>query len=185
MLLLVSYHNTPHMRKIIIIALAIVLAGTVKASDTLIRVIPEAKIRIDLPNNSWHMTSKETNNGVTVYFFKRDPITDSLKRKIIPNIGIIVEKVDEKTDVVTWSVVKRANMPLEVDKMFIHGDGLITFKNAVGYKGRYTDGLEHTIYVIHAINNNMGIQLIFDSTTSVFDQVDKEFQEVMKSFKKA
>ena len=173
------------MRKLIIIAIAIASLGSAKASDTLIRVIPEAKIMIDLPNNSWHMASKETNNGVTVYFFKRDPITDSLKRIIIPNIDIIVEKVDEKADIVTWSITKRANMPLDVDKMFLPGEGLINFKNAVGYKGKYTDAIEHTVYVIHAINNKMGIQLIFDSTTSVFGEVDKEFQKVMKSFRKA
>jgi len=174
------------MKKFLLAIFAVVTFGSVRASDTLTRSIPEAKIMIDLPNSSWHLAGKQTNNGKTVYFFKRDPLTDSAQRVIIPNIGVIVEKVDGKMDVVTWSVLKRANMPLEVDKMFIHGEGMISFLNAVGYKGKYVDDakLEHTVYVIHAINNKMGIQLIFDSTTSVFDQVDKEFQKVLKSFRK-
>jgi hypothetical protein len=89
-------------------------------------------------------------------------------------------------DIITWSVNKRGSAPFDVDKVFIHGDGPINFLNAVAYKGKYVDEykLEHTVYVVHAINNNMGIQVIFDATTSVFDQVDKEFQTTMKSIRK-
>ena len=173
------------MKKLLLIIVLSFSFIFLRASDTLTHVIKEGNITVDLPNNNWKLYSHEQHNGMIIYLFKRVPITDSSGMNIIPNIGIIIETVDSKLDVVTYSVEKRANMPLDIDEMFIHEDGKINFKNAVGYKAKYYDppSLQHTVYVIHAINKGKGIQFILDATTSVFGEVDKEFQYVIKSIR--
>lgn len=148
-------------------------------------LIEEAKISIKLPNDSWELKNKVDQNGIQVYFFKREPIIDSIGREVIPNISIIVEDVNNNLDVVTYSALKRSQVKFKVIEVFIHEDELIDFKNAVGYKGKYNDQFgEHTVYIVHAINNNKGLQIIFDVLTGLFDNLDSEFKITLKSIKK-
>jgi len=70
------------------------------------------------------------------------------------------------------------------EKVFIQKDGIIDLKNAIGYKGKYSDTFgEHTVYIIHGINNSKGIQIIFDVLTNLFDKLDPEFKVTLKSLK--
>ncbi len=147
--------------------------------------IKEAGISINLPNSKWHLTDSEENNSRAVYIFKREAIIDNSNTQIIPNIAVIIEDVDENTDVIEYSIVKRTKTPFDVSETFIHGDGKLNYKNAVGYKGTYKDqrSILHTIYVVHAINKNKGIQLILDTTSETFAEIDPEFLAVLKSLK--
>jgi hypothetical protein len=148
-------------------------------------LIEEAKLSLKLPNEKWELKDKVDQNGMQVYFFKREPVKDSLGRDVIPTISVIVEDVNKNLDAVTYSVMKRGQVNFKVMEVFIHEDGLIDFKNAIGYKGKYTDKYgDHTLYVIHAINNNKGLQIIFDVLTVLFEDLDPEFKITLKSIKK-
>jgi hypothetical protein len=148
--------------------------------------IKEAKIKIDLPNKLWALADKQSNNDVTVYYFKREFIEDEDGRKIIPNIGVVVEDVENDLDVVIYSAAKRAKINFEVSEVYTSDGGKIGFANAIGYKGKYNDnrGLAHTIYVVHGVNGNKGFQVICDATTSVADKVEGEFLASLKSLRK-
>lgn len=148
--------------------------------------LKEAKVKIDLPNDSWFLADKQENKGMTIYFFKRHPIEDDEGRKIIPNISVIIEDVDKGLDAVAYSAMKRSRVNFEVLEVFTHTNGQIEFQNAVGYKGKYVDtgGLAHTIYVVHGINGKKGLQFICDVTTNILDQVDNEFMATLKSIRK-
>ena len=165
---------------------SLVLVTTAFASAELTRKITEANIEIDLPNDSWFLADKQTQNGTGVYFFKRNPVADSEGRQIIPNIAVIVEDVEEGTDAIAYSALKRLNVGFKVLKVHTHEDGLINFQNAIAYKGSYVDQgkLDHTIYIVHGINGDKGLQIIFDATTDVFDKVEGEFLTTLKSIRK-
>jgi hypothetical protein len=121
--------------------------------------------------------------GMVIYVFKRDPISDSSGRSIIPNFAVVIETIEPNTDVVTYSVNKRANNAFDVTNMFTHEEGTIKLINAVGYKGTYTNGLAHAVYVIHAINGNKGFQVILHTTTDTFGTVDAEFLAILHSLR--
>jgi hypothetical protein len=147
--------------------------------------IEEAKISLNLPNEKWELKDKVDQNGMQIYFFKREPIVDSIGREVIPNISVIVEGVNKNLDVVTYSAMKRSKVNFDVIDVFIRDDGVIDFKNAIGYKGKYVDQFgEHTVYVIHAINNGKGLQIFFDVLTELFNELDNEFKLTLKSIKK-
>ncbi len=146
-------------------------------------IFKEAHIKLNIPNSKWHQQPREEKNGFIIYAFKRDPIRDSLHRNIIANAAVVIEKIDPKTDVVTYSVNKRATGFFSVTQMFTHDDGKINYLNAVGYKGTYIDkiGVNHTVYVVHAINEDKGMQIILDTTTETFPAIDTEFSQILKS----
>jgi hypothetical protein len=153
--------------------------------DTLVCTVPEAKVRFTLPNEHWQWHNRVEVNHRTVYTYKREPITDSAGRNIIPNIAIIVENAPDEKDVVAYSVQKRGDVPFDVTEMFMYQDGKIHFQNAVGYKGKYVEGgIEHTVFVVHALNSHMGIQLILDATSEIFRQIEPEFTRTLKSFQR-
>ena len=155
-------------------------------SGDLTHELKEGKIKIDLPNESWFLADKQEDNGMTIYFFKREPIEDPEGRQIIPNIAVIIEDVEKDTDAVAYSALKRSRVNFEVSEVFTHEKGPIRFQNAVGYKGKYVDkgGLDHTIYVVHGINGNKGLQVICDATTNIFDKMEDEFLIALKSVRK-
>ncbi len=163
----------------------IFLANNSNAADSTY-FFKEANIKINVPNSVWHLQPSQEKNSYIIYSFKRDPIVDSLDRSIIPNIAVIIEKVSPRTDVVTYSINKRAKMNIHVEQTFVKGDGIINFINAVGYKGSYVDGnsQKHIVYVIHAINGDKGIQLILDTTSETFLLVNPDFLSVLESFRK-
>ena len=157
----------------------------VLTTDPLVQNIKEAKLKINLPNAEWFLADRIDKGNLVVYQYKRSPIEDDEQRKIIPNIAVIVEEIDKKTDVMAYSLMKRLKTPFEVDEVFIHDSGRIDFKNAIAYRGHYTDGegMEHTIYIVHAISNKKGIQVIMDTTSNILDQVDSEFLSALKSIR--
>jgi hypothetical protein len=156
--------------------------GQLYATDS-VYLFKEARIKLSIPKSHWHLQPKQEKNGYIIYVFKRDPILDSSNRNIIPNAAVIIEKVDPKTDVVTYSVNKRANNGFSVMEMILPSEGRIDYANAVGYKGTYTDELSHTVYVVHAIHGDKGIQIILDTTTETFSSMDPEFLQILKSIK--
>jgi len=155
-------------------------------TDTLTENLKEANIKIDLANDSWFLADKQETRGMTIYFFKRKPIEDNEGRQIIPNISIIIEDVEKNLDVVTYSALKRSKVNFKVREVFTHDNGTIKYENAIGYKGSYVDKneLDHTVYIVHGINGEKGLQFIFDVTTNILDQVDNEFLTTLKSIRK-
>src|SRR5215471_12378752 len=77
------------------------------ATDS-VYLFKEAKIKVNIPNSHWHLQPRQEQNGFIIYTFKRDPILDGSNRTIIPNVAVIIEKISPKTDVVTYSINKRA-----------------------------------------------------------------------------
>ncbi|HEV2482180.1 MAG TPA: hypothetical protein VGS79_21090 [Puia sp.] len=171
--------------RLAVVFFSLFLAKATFAGDS-VYLFKEANIKIDIPSTIYHLRPRQEQNGFIIYVFKREPIQDSAERSIIPNVAVVIENVDPKMDVVTYSVTKRGNGAFDVDKMFIHGDGIIDFVNAVGYQGSYTDqnNMKHTVYVVHAINGDKGIQIIMDTTSDTFPSIDPEFRKILKSIRK-
>jgi hypothetical protein len=171
--------------KSVIIGLLTLTAQALLTGD-LTQELKEAKIKVDLPNDSWYLASKQDVNEVVVYNFKRKPIEDNEGRQIIPNISVIIENVDNELDAVTYSALKRSKVNFKISEVFTHESGLIGLQNAIGYKGTYTDkgGLDHTVYIVHCINNKKGVQLICDTTTDILDKMESEFLMTLESIRK-
>ena len=157
--------------------------GKLWAQDSVF-TFKEANLKLAIPNSHWHLQPREEKNGFVIYVFKRDPIQDSANRNIIPNAAVVIEKIDPKMDVISYSMNKRATAAFDVTKVFSHEDGTITYLNAVGYQGTYSDALAHTVYVVHAKNGDKGVQIILDTTTETFTVMDPEFLQILKSIRK-
>lgn len=165
------------------IGLCLIALNTTAQNKALTYDVPEAKIKFDLPNESWKLNQKEEGK---FHLFKREPIEDDAGLKIIPNLAIVIEDVEPGLDVVTYSVLKRTKVSFEVVEVFTHEKGTIDFINAIGYRGKYKDqgGLDHSIIMLYAINEGKGIQFIFDTTTSIEETMRAEFDHVLKSIRK-
>jgi len=147
--------------------------------------LKEGGISIDLANDAWSLDTKQNQSGTIVYWFKRQPVEDSQGRQVIPNIAVLIEEVGDDVDVVTYTAMKRSRVAFDVQEVFTHEGGRMTFKNAIGYKGTYTDrgGLDHTVYIVHGLNEGKGLQVICDTTTDILDRLDDEFLLTLKSIR--
>lgn len=167
--------------KTIIIGLLTIISFSDKTE-----IIKDANIKLDF-SEEWFLADKPGNENIQGYVFKRQPITDKTGLHVIPNIGVWVETIDPKTNIVIYSAQKQLATPFKVTSMFVRDDPKkeveFNFVNGVGFKSEYTDkkGRPHNTYYIYLINGDKGIQIIFDSTTSVFDIADKEFKRTIKS----
>jgi len=98
----------------------------------------------------------------------------------------MIEEVENGTDAITYSALKRIKLNFEVLEVFTHESGEINFQNAIGYKGKYVDkaGLDHTLLIVHGVNENKGFQIICDATSNIMDQVEKKFLVSLQSIRK-
>jgi len=146
--------------------------------------IIEANLSLTLPNESWVLLKKQDVNNLTVYFYKRESIPDSLGRTVIPTISVVIEGVSKDVDVITYSMMKRSKMQFNVDKVFTNQEGSLDLKTAIGYKGTYSDKFgEHLLYIVHAVNNEKGIQIIMDALSLISSKIEPEFKVALKSLK--
>ena len=152
--------------------------------------ITEANFTIQLPNEEWELASKGEGN-MTSYIFKRNPITDSEGREIIPAIMIFIEDASKyEQDVTSYTLAKRLQFQgkgITVDNVMIHEneDYPISYKNSFFTMCSYTDnGLAHILYMIHIITEeNKGIQIYMDMTKDLVNDYSGEFWSAMKSIK--
>lgn len=145
-------------------------------------IIEEAKIKFALPNTYWSFKEKVNNDSFTVYTYIRDYIVDSAGRKIDSQISIILEPITVDISPIEYSIQKRIELPFDVVNVFSHEDGSMQFEYGVGFQGKYEDrGIEHRIYIVHGIHNNMGIVLIMDTTEELSDIVAPEFLKTLKT----
>src|SRR6478609_198240 len=145
--------------------------------------LKQAGLTVTLPNKEWKLYEEKELAKSYVCVFKRAALTDTSGNEIIPNIAVISEEVDASMDVVSYSIRLRNKTGFNVTHALTSADLKCPCKNLIAYQGTYSDrkGFSHTIYVIYIIKNNVGIQIVLDTTTDLFPKCDKEFRKFMKS----
>jgi hypothetical protein len=150
------------------------------------------KFAYTLPSNKWNLVQSDEDNNLkrALFRYRREAITDSNGNKIMPNIAFVFEEVDKKIDVVNYSVAVRIRTGAifkNIKSMFVPGDdsNLLKIDNALGYVIEYidTNNVSHTVDIVHALNNGIGIQVIMDTTTDLYPTVKSEFDSTLKSLK--
>ena len=139
--------------------------------------IIENKLIFEIPNEEWFRNKFVENSSVIWHSFQRNPIKNKNGTNIFPNISFLVEEAGDLTDVILYSLQKRRKMPFDMDSTFIHEDGRLKIKNAIGYLGHtvYEDGSKHTVLIVHALVDKKGIQIVMDMTSDLYDEYGKEF----------
>ena len=146
-------------------------------------VVKEAGMQFSLPDSLWEPGTRTEPGSMTLYSYKRKPITDSLNRGIVANVSILIEHVEKGLDVISWSSDRRKQVPFKVTKVLSKEKGYLSARHAIGYEGSYVDSkkINHRIFIVYAIHQNKGLQMICDATESVWTQVEPEFLSGIKS----
>jgi hypothetical protein len=154
--------------------------------------IPEARMTLTLPNQKWKLAT-HSDTGPAEYVFKREPITDSSGRQIIPAIMVYVEDAEKyQQDVTLFSITKSGpflQRGVKIDQTLIQSkkEYPLTYKNAFFIKASYTQGgLAHILYMIHIINKgNKGIQVYLDMTKELEEKYGQEFWTTIRSIRES
>lgn len=125
------------------------------------------------------------------FMYSRKAIVDNAGVSVSPKVAFIFEQVPPIPDALDAATVSdyvilyslnvrtRWTIPTTIDKVYSPGDNLFPWKKAIGYKAHYNDNMEHTIFLVHGLVNDngktYGVQVIMDSTSSVFPEVETEF----------
>jgi hypothetical protein len=113
--------------------------------------------------------------------FKHTPIKDPQGRDIEPVIAAICEPVADSSDVIMYSIRKRAQVPFDVKKLLTPQNGDFTHRNSVGYDGEYNRGVLHKVIIGHLRHQGVGVQVICDSTDGVYDKVEADMRGFLRS----
>lgn len=143
--------------------------------------LESGRIEIWLPESWNNQPEKREDPGVTIYHFRRHPVNDGSKRRIIPNLAVLAEDIEEDIGLVEYSVSKRTQLPyrglssMELAWMTPGSPGVLC------YLAEYDapSGMKHKLYIIHSLIKGRGIQIIIDGTKSVFDMLDSEYKIIL------
>jgi len=153
--------------------------------------ILEASMFLKLPNDEWNL-AHQSNGGTTQYIFKRNEITDSNGRKIVPAIMLYIEDATKYNgDATLFSINKRTpfmEKGIKINTTLIQSNAAypLNYKNGMFMKATYSaNEEEHIFYMIHFItDNNKGVQLYMDMTKDIAGEYESEFWTTIKSIKK-
>jgi hypothetical protein len=143
-----------------------------------------SKIYFEPPDtNKWQLEKNEMNErGVYVLTFKHLPMLDSLGREIQPIMSVIIERVQDSSDVILFSIYKRQQVPFHVRKVLTYEDGHFEYRNVVGYEGDYNrEEVLHRVFVVHMRGASIGLQSICDATDGVYTQVESDMRRFIKN----
>ena len=146
------------------------------------------KIKFTIPDEKvWKLVQETTpsENSKGSLMFKRTPITGPKGLEVEPVLALIFEQVTEPIDTIVYS----ANGLMSHSEKFNLKWNLLgsypeysSDQHAVVYKAEYTkSGFLHKVYLCYILYNNLGVQIIADSTDDVFDQVDEDMRAFIKS----
>lgn len=145
--------------------------------------IESLNFKFFFPKDLWQLEDNQQVGKKEIWIYKRNFLIDEAERAIVPNFAIISEEIETDINVIEYSAFVRTQVKFNVEKVFSRQTGEISLKKAVGYIGNYTDknDMLHRIYVIHALYDGKGIQIIGDITDSVNDQMHEEMMGILKS----
>lgn len=141
---------------------------------------------VQLPYSKWSAIGEFNNQQMkkTIFSYRREGITDKSGTNVMANISFIFEKTNY-IDINAYSDSSMSQAPLTVKSKFTAGSGLISLKNAIGYRGVSIaqDGVEHTIVLVHALSAQKGMQVILDIPSELYPKVKSEFNAALKSLR--
>ena len=117
--------------------------------------------------------------------FKHKPINDSQNRPVEPIIVLVYEKVDEKIDVIEYSVSVLAEKPYKINRELLGGyPNSSSDKHSVVFKGNYErEGVKHRAILGYLLYNSIGIEIIGDATDEVFPKIESDIMIFLRSVK--
>jgi hypothetical protein len=149
------------------------------------QIIKEAGISFKLNDSLWKRNTSQNDNtkSATVYRYNRVQIETTDGKPVIPTIAVVIESIQDSTDIMVFSAMKKVKTPFDVEEIFTSAKGLLQYENAIGYRGGYSDrnGVRHSIIVIYLINKNKGVQMVMDITRELYDEYKGEFEDVIRS----
>ncbi len=114
--------------------------------------------------------------------FQHVPIKDAQGREIEPVMALICESTPGSPDVIQYSISKRVGAPFDVNKVLTPQEGYFTHKNSVGYMGQYQRGsVLHRVIIGHLRRRDVGVQVICDSTDGVYEKVESDMLQFLRS----
>ncbi len=145
------------------------------------------KIAFNIPGEKiWKAAQKRVprrgSQGIVV--LKRKVIIDDKGNKIIPNIGITLTKLSDKTTFNEFAVLNMSMMMqnAKIVKFVENSEYLLSIEQAAITYFKYSyGGIDHKVIFSQMMYENIGIVVICDATDGVFDEVEGEFKEFIKS----
>lgn len=172
-------------RFVYLFLLGIVLIGFESLAKAKELTVIDAKIVFDEPDSKvWKVAEEQYDSDRKrgLIMFNRSPIKNPQGVLVAPVIAVVYEAISNDMDLVRYSVQVRTRVPFEVDKMFLPKDGGFTYANSLGYEGHLDqEGVKHTLLIAHMVYKNVGVQIVGDSTTDIFPQVESDMRQFMKS----
>jgi hypothetical protein len=143
---------------------------------------------LELPLNTWAYNPamhSRTDDFEGFTFSRKVKLIDKSGNGYSPSVGILFYSVPEGTDLILFSVSLRTqnhtSFP-KIESMFgDEGSEPVMKIPALGYYGHLGEGNDYSVFIVHAVNGTVGIQVSFEIVDSVLDQAKPEFFSIMES----
>ena len=152
--------------------------------------IAKWRFAMRLPSAKWKVLYEQEIEGANrrgIYGYKRQAILDSEGRPIEPVIGFVFRPVPKDANPIIWIGIYRAKLVKAAGMELVESLNRSLFPGLPLGMGWLTTsekgGIEHTVKLVGAIDGEVGVQVIMDSTTDVFAAVEQEFDFTLKSLR--
>ncbi|MBC3875970.1 hypothetical protein [Undibacterium flavidum] len=117
--------------------------------------------------------------------WKRSPIVDKDGSMVLAGLNVVAFKVPADSNVVLISARLMAQRGWPRKKFLtVEHDG-ITLPNSLAYESEFLSGPDRKmkVFIVHAVNGGVFVELMFSATDEIFEKIEPELREALRSLK--
>ena len=143
-------------------------------------------IKIHFPEGVWCLSDQYEEDHRMNFLFTRSGSKEDLKSDFIPTCLLSMENVGAKTQLLTYSSDRRRRLSVDVHKVISQDQNLFSLPNTMGYLASYSDSKKkkHAAIVVHTIQNDIGIEIIFDLRNDDYENLKSEITTTLRTLSK-
>ena len=142
-------------------------------------------VNVSFPEGKWYLADKYKEGARLNFLFSRVSFTDFQEGENLPSCLITLERIGNELDLLAYSADRRRHLSIDLKQVLTKEKNVFSLPNTMGYVGDSSDekNKERVVYLIHSIQNGIGMEMILDCKKENYEDLKGEFSYILKSLK--
>lgn len=143
-------------------------------------------VHVNFPEGKWYLSDRYKVDGSMNFLFNRVGLVELQELEDLPSCLITLDRVGNEVEILEYSGDRRRRLSIDVNRVISKEKKMFTLPNTIGYIGSSThdEGKEQMVYLVHSLQNNIGMEMIIDCKKENYEALKEEFKYILKSLRK-
>lgn len=142
-------------------------------------------VNVSFPKGKWYLADRFKEDACLNFLFARIGLKDFEETEEFPSCLIRLDRVENELSLNDYSFDRKRDLTIKIERVITKEMAIFSLPNTMAYIGTLNEKDENrSVYVLHTIQNGIGMELILDCEKKNYEALKNEFLFVLKSLKK-